>query len=191
MLTGEVQEMLKAHDYDEIQTFTNYDVAKEQFQKGSLQTVVEEDREGEVATWPGREQVNIHVQGNLWIFKTLSIYIATMCYSNYVESLALLVDNVFSVFEDEADEDFDRNSEIMDKDRLEYLKKQWQSRQLHSKALAATCQYMKDNMPAGGGSKPGTALDAHRGSMAIQARRGSVMVVPPKHIQCKRTDLIF
>ena len=65
MLTGEVQEMLKAHDYDEIQTFTNYDVAKEQCQKGSLQTVVEEDREGEVATWPGGEQVNIHVQGNL------------------------------------------------------------------------------------------------------------------------------
>ena len=65
MLTGEVQEMLKAHDYDEIQTFTNSANAKEQFQKGSLQTVVEEESEGEVATLPGGEQVNIQVQGKL------------------------------------------------------------------------------------------------------------------------------
>ena len=81
----------------------------------------------------------------------------------------------------------------MDKDRLEYLKKRRQSRQLHSKALAATCEYMKDNLPAaqGGGSKPGTPLEARRGSMALQARRGSVMVVPPKHIQRERTDSIF
>ena len=113
--------------------------------------------------------------------------------SNSVDSLALLVNNVFSVFEDEADEDFERNSEVMDRDRLEYLNKRRHSQQLHSKALAATCQYMRDNyMPAGGGSKPRTTpLEARRGSMAIQARRGSVMVVPPKHIQRERTDSIF
>ena len=66
MLTGEVREMLKAHEYDEIQTFTDYANAKEQFQKGSLQTVVEEDGEGEVATLPGGKQVNIQVQGKLF-----------------------------------------------------------------------------------------------------------------------------
>ena len=99
--------------------------------------------------------------------------------------------SVFSVFEDEADEDFEHNSEVMDKDRLEYLKKRRLSRQGHSKALAAPCEDMKDNLPAPGGSKPGTPLEARRGSMAIQARRGSVMVVPPKHIQRERTHSIF
>ena len=57
--------MLKAHEYDEIQTFTNYTNAKEQFKMGSLQTVVEgdEEGEGEVATLPGGKQVKIQVQG--------------------------------------------------------------------------------------------------------------------------------
>ena len=42
-----------------------------------------------------------------------------------------------TVFEDEADSDFESNPENMDKDRLEYLKKRRQSRQLNAKVQSS------------------------------------------------------
>ena len=73
-LAGAVREMLKAHEYDEIQTFTNLSNAKADTLR-SLQTVVEEsdssagvdnasfDPTGEVGTLPNGKQVKIQVQG--------------------------------------------------------------------------------------------------------------------------------
>ena len=69
--------MLKAHEYDEIQTFTNLSNAKADTmqRERSLQTVVEEndssagvdnasfDPTGEVGTLPNGKQVKIQVQG--------------------------------------------------------------------------------------------------------------------------------
>jgi len=104
-----------------------------------------------------------------------------------------------AVFDDEADSDFESNTDNMDKDRLEYLKKR---RQSHQHIAKTTCDYMKDNLPAGSGEgrrgsgKSGALSPVpadRRGSMAISARRGSVMVVPPKpkKEQRERTDSIF